>query len=331
MLVSPRFVMLASLFYTRAPPRELDETAGKGNNPKGDFRTYLKDENTPISLPQQSAVTNCTSSSGYLTSHKQRRKSHSGVFISSADVFKIADEPSTSFFESESTKNDPILDETAFLERIKPLFHGWLVRRRMRSRLGCLLISQILEFKNRNRVQNKLDRLSGDDSSHRAICISHLVSFLEHGVSNKEDDERQKTPKKKVVKLLTKPSFETKKRSSDVKLYRQLSLPLYSSDKAKIIGQHILTSLQEAVGTEESDRGNIIRDITPTFLSERRSVFLLTIFGLEDSEKRFAQIPRLVMGDGSDVLSSDRSFISMFGGQYFQVIENLNHLYGALR
>ncbi|ESL07286.1 hypothetical protein TRSC58_05027 [Trypanosoma rangeli SC58] len=323
--------MLASLFYTRAPPQELAESVGKRNNSQGDFTTCLKDANAPISLPQHSVVTNCASSPGCLASQKQRRKSRSGEFISSADIFKIAVEPSTLIFENESTKNDSILDEAASLEKIKLLFHGWLVRRRMRSRLGCLLIAQILELKNRNRGQNELERSTGGDSSQRAICISRLVSFLEHGVTNNKDDEQQKPQKKKIVKLLSQPRLETKKHSSDAKLYRQLSLPLYSSDKTKIIGQQILNSLQEAVGTEESHRDRIIRDIPPTFLSERRSVFLLTVFGLEDSEKRFAQVPRFVMGDGSDVLSSAHSFISMFGGQYFQVIDNLNHMYGALR
>ncbi|RNF07297.1 uncharacterized protein Tco025E_07401 [Trypanosoma conorhini] len=323
--------MLASLFYTRAAPRELTATDEKRNDHKSECTTNAKDASVPQPFLQRQAVTNHAFLPGVSAPQNQRRMSHSGEFLSSADIFRIGCEDSSLPIEDESSKKVPTLDEKASLERIKPLLHGCLVRRRMKSRLGRLLIAKILELKKQDRVQDNLGSSRGQESSQRAVCLSHLVSFVEHGKSNSQDDEWQKTHEKKTVKLVTKPGSDTKNNPEGAKMDHHLSLSLYSSDKTQELGQQIFTSLQEAVGTKEQHIEKIMRDVTPAFLLERRSMFLRTIFVLEDSDGRFAQVPRLIVGDGSNILSPDRSLMSIFGGQYFQLIDNMNHICGASR
>ncbi|EAN82914.1 hypothetical protein, conserved [Trypanosoma cruzi] len=322
--------MLAGLFYTRAAKRQATETKEKGDDLEGDCATNANKREVPFFLPQHSVVANDFPSASDLGTPDPRQRRHSDEFISSADIFGIG-EPSAVLAANENYIRRPILDEKASLEKIKPVLLGWLVRKRLRSLLGRALVAQIVGMKNSNGVENKLGSLIEHKESQRTQCISRLVSFLVNGVITNKDGYWQKKIDKTSTNVPTGSGRRAQKKSGEAGINRQLIIQLYSSDENKKTEEELLGSLQEAVGMKNIHRDKLLRDITPVFLFERRSAFLRTIFALEDFEERFPQVPRLTVGDGQNMLSSDRSFISTFGGEYFQLIDNVNHICGNLR
>ncbi|KEG14112.1 hypothetical protein DQ04_00621210 [Trypanosoma grayi] len=321
--------MLASLFYNHIASERVEDAQKNENCSRGDRSPRLNNKGDTDVFNEQPHSTIGSFPPKHADLTEQRQLNYVQKFVSSADVFRMYHGIVASNVD-EGLREQEMWSRNASLEKIGALALGWLIRKRRRSRLGNELASRIIQYSNQNDGEFDVGVSEEFFQAQRARCVSQFIEFLEHGIAPSRVKEEINKQDISSLQVQGRSRRMIEKRSDFREVSHGIHIGLYSSEKAQRTGEFVVDALREAVGMKECSQSVLLENVTPKFLAERRSVFLQTIFQVEDYEGCLTHIPRIVTGCSPNAVDVNSSLSSIFGGGYYRLVDHVDRICAEL-